>query len=80
MTKFGYWYVDTASYSFYIIALSVLAQCIVFIGCGALADYGNNRKTMLLGFSYAGGLFTIGYILVLRPEMYWLAGLLTILT
>ena len=60
--------------------MSVLAQCLVFVGIGALADYGNNRKKMLLGFSYAGALFTIGFILVLHPNMYWLAGLLTILS
>jgi UMF1 family MFS transporter len=58
----------------------VLAQCIVFIGCGALADFGNNRKKMLLGFSYAGALSIIAFILVLNPNMYWLAGLLTILS
>ncbi|RIA89680.1 autophagy-related protein 22-like protein, partial [Glomus cerebriforme] len=75
VTKFGFWYVDSTSYSFYIIALSVFAQCFVYIGCGALADYGNNRKKMLLGFSYAGALFVIGFILVLNPNMYWLAGL-----
>ncbi|CAB4489595.1 MFS general substrate transporter [Rhizophagus irregularis] len=80
VTKFGMWYVDSTSYSFYIIAVSVLAQCLVYIGCGSLADFGNNRKKMLLGFAYAGAFFTIGYILVLNPNMYWLAGLLAILS
>ncbi|CAI2169114.1 5440_t:CDS:2 [Funneliformis geosporum] len=80
VTKFGFWIVDSTSYSFYIIAISVLTQCIVYIGIGSLADYGNNRKKMLIGFSYAGALFTIAYILVLEPNMYWLAGLLTILS
>lgn len=45
--KFGTEYVDTSSYSLYIIALSVLFQCFLFIGGSALADHGGNYKLLI---------------------------------
>jgi len=40
--KFGTGYADTQAYSLYIVALSVLCQCFVFIGSSSLADHGGN--------------------------------------
>ncbi|CAG8475853.1 8200_t:CDS:2 [Dentiscutata erythropus] len=51
--KFGPIFVDTASYSLYIISISVFLQAIIYTAFGSLADHGS---------------------------LYWLAGLLTIIS
>ncbi|CAG8723143.1 22029_t:CDS:2, partial [Gigaspora rosea] len=40
VTRFGASFVDTESYSLYLISVSVLFQAILFISCGSLADHG----------------------------------------
>ncbi|CAH1765312.1 7264_t:CDS:2 [Entrophospora sp. SA101] len=47
ITKFGSGYVNTESYSFYVLAISVVLQAFVFISCGALADYGTVNVFLL---------------------------------
>ncbi|CAG8748578.1 21281_t:CDS:2 [Gigaspora margarita] len=78
--KFGPIFVDTASYSLFIISISVFLQAIIYIAFGSLADHGNNQKKFLLTFSYIGALSTTAFITILSPELYWLAGLLTIIS
>ncbi|CAG8505670.1 37096_t:CDS:2 [Racocetra persica] len=78
--KFGTVFVDTASYSLYIISISVFLQAIVYIAFGSLADHGNYRKKFLLTFSYIGALATIAFIFVISSDLYWFAGLLTIIS
>ncbi|PKK60127.1 MFS general substrate transporter [Rhizophagus irregularis] len=80
VTKYGAGFVDTASFSLYTISISVFIQCLVYIGLGSLADHGENRKKFLLFFSYLGAISTIAFLLVINPTLYWLAGLLTILS
>ncbi|PKC17920.1 MFS general substrate transporter, partial [Rhizophagus irregularis] len=84
VVKFGTEYVDTSSYSLYIIALSVLFQCFLFIGGSALADHGANRKKFLLFYSYTGAIATGLFSLLLKAgdqsEWYWIAGILTIIS
>ncbi|CAG8678937.1 18140_t:CDS:10, partial [Acaulospora morrowiae] len=83
VVKFGAGYVDTSSYSLYVIAISVLFQAILFIGCASLADYGNSRKKFLLTFSYIGAILTMAFMLIfpsVSKNLYWLAGVLTVLS
>lgn len=58
---------DTVSYTFYVTAISVLCQAIVFISIGSLADHGNSRKTLLIGFTAAGSLFNVLIMTAYRP-------------
>ena len=39
---------NTESYSFHVIAISVLLEAFVFISCGALADHGGEHKRKVL--------------------------------
>ncbi|CAI2165694.1 11065_t:CDS:2 [Funneliformis geosporum] len=73
-------YIDTASFSFYVVSLSVLLQSILFISCSSLADHGANRKKFLLFFSTVGAFATICYALVIKPEWYWFASIITIVS
>ncbi|CAG8765481.1 4856_t:CDS:10, partial [Dentiscutata erythropus] len=67
VTRFGASFVDTESYSLYIIALSVLFQAILFISCGSLADHGSSHKKFLLFFSFVGAISTIAFVTVVNP-------------
>lgn len=71
--------VDTASFSLYVVAISVALQAIVFVGLGALADFGSNRKTLLIFFSFLGSATCLGFAF-LSPHLYIVAGLLTIIS
>ncbi|KAF0552749.1 MFS general substrate transporter [Gigaspora margarita] len=80
VTRFGTSFVDTESYSLYLISVSVLFQAILFISCGSLADHGNSRKKFLLSFSFVGAISTIAFVTIVNPKLYWLAGLFTIIS
>ena len=40
-------------------AIGIFLQAVVFISCGALADYGASRKKLLMGFTLMGSMFTL---------------------
>ncbi|CAG8810817.1 14086_t:CDS:10, partial [Gigaspora margarita] len=67
VTRFGTSFVDTESYSLYLISVSVLFQAILFISCGSLADHGNSRKKFLLSFSFVGAISTIAFVTIVNP-------------
>ncbi|CAG8524414.1 19699_t:CDS:2, partial [Cetraspora pellucida] len=77
--KIGSSFFDTASYSLYVISISVFLQAIVYIAFGSLADHGNFRKKFLLTFSYIGAFATIAFIFV-PHGLYLFAGFLTIIS
>jgi hypothetical protein len=54
---FGYW-----------VSFSVFMQCIVFISCSALADFGQQRKRLLAFFSISGSLSTCLFWFVKSPN------------
>ncbi|RIA91062.1 vacuole effluxer Atg22 like-domain-containing protein [Glomus cerebriforme] len=66
VVKFGNGYADTKSYSFYMVALSILLQCILLISSSSLADHGDKRKNFLLFYSYIGAIATSSFALVLK--------------
>jgi len=84
VVKFGTGYADTSSYSLYVVALSVLFQCVLFIGSSSLADHGANRKKFLMFYSYSGAIATSLFALILKAgnqsEWYWIAGILTVIS
>ncbi|CAG8625442.1 241_t:CDS:2 [Funneliformis mosseae] len=80
VTRYGTGFVDTASFSLYTISISVLIQCLVYIGFGSLADHGENQKKLLMLFSYIGAISVIAFLSVVNSSLYWLAGLLTIIS
>ncbi|KAF9933084.1 Autophagy protein 22 [Linnemannia zychae] len=78
--KVGGLWLDTASFSLYCISVSVFLQAFVFISMGALADHGTRRKTFLLAFSFIGSISTILFAAVANNSLYWLAGVLVIIS
>jgi len=66
------------SFFTYCVSLSVLLQVFVLPILGAIADYSNLKKRMMLFFAVLGALCTIGLFFVTGP-LYLLGGLLFIL-
>jgi len=66
------------SFFTYCVSLSVLLQVFVLPVLGAIADYSNLKKRMMLLFAVLGALCTIGLFFITGP-LYLLGGLLFIL-
>ncbi|KAL1921772.1 uncharacterized protein VTP21DRAFT_10414 [Calcarisporiella thermophila] len=77
--QIGWWWTDTASFSLYIFAFSVLLQAITVISMSGAADHGGWRKSLLLGFAWAGSITTMCFIFVTN-HMLLFAGLLAIVS
>ncbi|KAG5436941.1 hypothetical protein PCANB_001351 [Pneumocystis canis] len=73
----GIGWTNSYSFSLYVYSIASFVQNIVIISISCLADYGKNRKTLLLIFSMIGGLSTISFIFI--DKQYLLASLLFIL-
>lgn len=68
----------STSFAYYIIAVSVLCQALVFISVGAMADYGGYRKRMLIVSTIVGSASAILMLTVVTPRLYWYAAILSI--
>ncbi|EME81991.1 uncharacterized protein MYCFIDRAFT_56482 [Pseudocercospora fijiensis CIRAD86] len=68
----------TASFPMYTFSAAVLIQALVLISFSPVADYGKNRKQLLLAFAFTGAVATMSLVLV-SPSVYLLASLLVIL-
>ncbi|CAG8679339.1 32941_t:CDS:2, partial [Racocetra persica] len=73
-------FIDTSSYSLYIISISILVQTILFVSCGSLADHGNMQKIFALFYGLIGAITTILFITVTNPQLYLLAGVFAIIS
>lgn len=71
-------HINPGSYYPYLISLSVLLQVFFLPLMGAIADYTNLKKQLLLGFAYLGAFATIG-MYFLQGDRYLLGGFLLIL-
>ncbi|CAG8473366.1 4915_t:CDS:2 [Cetraspora pellucida] len=80
VVRFGTGFIDTNSYSLYIISISVFVQTILFISCGSLADHGNMQKMFALLYGFIGAITTILFITVTSPQQYLLAGIFAIIS
>jgi UMF1 family MFS transporter len=69
--------VNTASFAMYTFSLAVLVQALILISFSALADYENNRKTLLLAFGFVGSMTSMLFVFI-APPVYILGSLLVI--
>ncbi len=76
--KIGSLQLPTSAFAYYIIAISVLLQALVFISVGAMADYGGWRKRMLFISTIVGSASSMLILTVVRPSLYLYAALLSI--
>ncbi|KTW30414.1 uncharacterized protein T551_01697 [Pneumocystis jirovecii RU7] len=73
----GIGWVDSYSFSLYVYSIASLLQSIIIISVSGLADYGKNRKTLLLIFSIIGSFSAISFIFI--NKQYFFASFLFIL-
>nr|Q0CEJ5.2 RecName: Full=Autophagy-related protein 22-1 [Aspergillus terreus NIH2624] len=59
--------INTASFAMYTFSLAVLVQALTLISFSALADYENNRKTLLLAFGFIGSATSMLFVFVAPP-------------
>eukprot|EP00741_Cyanophora_paradoxa_P003063 tig00000663_g2974.t1 len=59
-------------------SVACLLQILLFLCLGAMADYGNLRKRLLVGFSLAGSLGTVLMFSLASAGLWWFGGILLI--
>ncbi|RDW74532.1 MFS transporter [Aspergillus mulundensis] len=70
--------INTASFAMYTFSLAVLIQALTLVSFSALADYENNRKTLLLTFGFVGSATSMLFMLI-APPVFVLGALLVII-
>ncbi|KAJ5190008.1 Major facilitator superfamily domain general substrate transporter [Penicillium cf. griseofulvum] len=69
--------INTASFAMYTFSLAVLIQALTLISFSALADYENNRKTLLMVFGFAGALASMLFVFI-APPIFILGSILVV--
>ncbi|PYH37130.1 MFS transporter [Aspergillus neoniger CBS 115656] len=69
--------INTASFAMYTFSLAVLVQALTLISFSALADYENNRKTLLVAFGFIGSATSMLFVFV-APPVFVLGALLVV--
>ncbi|CAG7927773.1 unnamed protein product [Penicillium olsonii] len=69
--------INTASFAMYTFSLAVLIQALTLISFSALADYENNRKTLLMAFGFAGSLASMLFVFI-APPVFILGSILVV--
>ncbi|KAI0247007.1 autophagy-related protein 22-like protein [Lactifluus subvellereus] len=80
VVKFGWAWIDTASFSLYTYSLSVALQALTVISMGGIADRASYRKPLLFGFAALGSVSSLCFFLLPSSSPVWpLSGILAIL-
>ncbi|EPE31095.1 MFS general substrate transporter [Glarea lozoyensis ATCC 20868] len=67
----------TSSFAMYTFSLAVFVQALALVSFSAVADFGDNRKKLLLGFGFTGAVSSMMFLLVV-PKIFLLGSLLVI--
>lgn len=70
--------INTASFAMYTFSLAVLVQALTLISFSALADYENNRKTLLLAFGFIGSATSMLFVFI-APPVFILGAILVVI-
>lgn len=70
--------VTTASFAMYTFSVAVLCQALTLVSVSAFADYGGNRKRLLLTFGTIGAIMSMSFMFVV-PAIYLVGALLVII-
>ncbi|KAL4892504.1 autophagy-related protein 22-1 [Aspergillus ambiguus] len=70
--------INTASFAMYTFSLAVLVQALTLISFSALADYENNRKTLLLAFGFIGSATSMLFVFI-APPVFALGAILVVI-
>ncbi|KAG8760520.1 Autophagy protein 22 [Serendipita sp. 396] len=71
VVKFGWIWIDTASFSLYVYSFSVLLQAITVISMGTIADRPSHRKFLLLSFAFIGSTSAICFLFLPSTSPVW---------
>ncbi|TPX41640.1 hypothetical protein SeMB42_g05486 [Synchytrium endobioticum] len=71
--------IDPTAFSLYGTVVSVFLQLLVFVTLSAAADYGADRKKLLLMSSVTGLILEYAWLTITRDSQYWIASVLSIL-
>ena len=69
-----------ASFAQYCTVVSVILQLILYVTMGSLADYGENRKRLLILNTYIGVIATWSTLFTGSDDLFWLNGLVFIIS
>lgn len=70
--------VTTASFAMYTFSVAVLCQALTLVSVSAFADYGGNRKRLLLGFGTIGAIMSMSFMFVV-PAIYLVGAFLVVI-
>ncbi|EGF76755.1 hypothetical protein BATDEDRAFT_92427 [Batrachochytrium dendrobatidis JAM81] len=73
-------YINTVSYLGFVATVAVIIQIFVLLGLSAFGDYGFYRRSLLIITGVVGAGASIIIPLAYTPSLYWLAGLLLIIS
>ncbi|KAH9915558.1 autophagy-type protein 22 [Epithele typhae] len=71
VVKLGWFWVDTASFSLYVLSFSVALQALVVISMGGIADHPAHRKKALLSFAALGSTAAVLFLLLPSTSPLW---------
>jgi UMF1 family MFS transporter len=72
--------IDPVAYATFCISMSILLQLAVYVLFSPAADYGSYRRTMLIVTTVVASATTFACGFVTKPDMYWLVGLLIVIS
>ncbi|KAG9231633.1 autophagy-related protein 22-like protein [Amylocarpus encephaloides] len=70
--------ITTSSFAMYTFSLAVFVQALTLISFSSVADYGNNRKKLLIGFGFTGAISSMLFLFIV-PKVFLLGPLLTVI-
>ncbi|KAI8611791.1 autophagy-related protein 22-like protein, partial [Chytriomyces sp. MP71] len=73
VVRVGSGWVDSTSFFFYLVVIAAIAQTLLFIAIGALADHGVWRKKLMLAFGGVAAIIGILFPVITRDDEFWLA-------
>ncbi|TVY12654.1 Autophagy-related protein 22-1 [Lachnellula arida] len=70
--------ITTSSFAMYTFSLAVFVQALALVFFSSVADHGNYRKKLLLGFGFTGATSSMLFLLVI-PKLFLVASILVII-
>ncbi|KAI0919510.1 hypothetical protein AcW1_003257 [Taiwanofungus camphoratus] len=71
VVKFGWLWIDSASFSLYVYSISVALQALTVISMGGIADHPSHRKRLLLTFAAFGAVSAMFFLLLPSSSPVW---------
>ncbi|RDL31761.1 Autophagy-related protein [Venustampulla echinocandica] len=70
--------ITTSSFAMYTFSLAVFVQALALVSFSSVADHGNYRKKLLLGFGFTGAISSMLFLLIV-PRIFFLGSVLVVI-